>query len=154
MLFFLFLFLFDAEPCKDYLWRLTIPNRQSEVGVLSQWLLDKKQEGDRLWANVGENSKYYVETKLLSPTKYFYIFEHHFLDTVLSTREEKMDLLAQQLHSNPPEFLILSQEDENRIRDMGFQSLMDWVQTSYVKIYDVSENGHFIYVFQDRYSSW
>lgn len=139
----------DFVPARDYIKRLSVPAGRAGIGALSQTLREKARAGDTLWCGLGDNAKYYLESGLLSPTRYLYIFEHHFLDSRLSTGQEKRDLLYRELTTHPPAFILLSEAQATRMRQMGLSNLVDWIASDYQKSWGAVEQGVFIYIRKD-----
>lgn len=146
-LFILALFLgFDGRPLSLYRLRLTTPAGKPPLGAISQTILERKKPGDTLWAGRGDNSKFYFETGLLSPSKYIYVYDHLFLDTWLNSGQEKRDCLTGQLMANPPAYIILSRQDFSHFRGLGLHELMDWIESQYQKDAGVFEEGNELFV--------
>jgi hypothetical protein len=78
-------------------------------------LLTRKKVGDRLWLTSGHASHYHVETGMLSPSRHFASFDHHFIDTWLSTGAEKEKNLLAELKSRPPRFIIAGGEPNSQL---------------------------------------
>lgn len=137
-------------PCffimeSNFIQRLQYPMGNPKIGALSQRLIELKQPGDTLWCNLGDNSKYYVESNMLSPTKYLYVFPHSFLDTSLTTGEGRRQEITSDILENPPRFMILSDAGIVHLRELGFDQLMDFVDTHYQRNTSVREGDKFIY---------
>lgn len=136
----------DFVPLRNYFNRLSLPGGRAGIGALSQTLREKARPGDTLWCGLGDNAKYYVESGLFSPTRYLYIFEHHFLDTWLSTGREKREILYRELTSRPPAFILLSDKQADRMRRMGLKPLVDWIASDYQKSWEAVEQEVLIYI--------
>ncbi len=140
----------DFVPIRSYFQRLSLPNGRAGIGALSQTLREKARPGDTLWCGLGDNSKYYLESGLLSPTRYLYLFEHHFLGSWLSTGQEKREILYRELTNNPPAFILLSERQADRLRQMGLNRLVDWIAINYQKSWEAVEQEVFIYIRKDN----
>ncbi len=137
----------DKDSIMRYKRRVTLPYRDARIGPITQKINETKEEQDQLWASFGEHAKYYVESQLLSPTKYLYIYEHSFLDTFQTTREEKIKRLTNDLKESPPRFIILSSDSLQRMKRMGLVKLVEWIQSHYQRDWGVQEQNTYLYHF-------
>jgi hypothetical protein len=95
--------------------------------------------GDMLWATSGNNSRYYLATGLLSPTRYLFVFDHVFVDSWQSSGEEKLAQLRADLTSSPPRFVIVAEGDASFLESSG---LFAWITEHYERtdVVDVDSN--------------
>jgi hypothetical protein len=63
-------------------------------------------QGDCLWTTYGALARYNFLTGLQSPVRLFYVYDHLFLDTWLSTGEQKLSALKVGLLKAPPRFIV------------------------------------------------
>ena len=124
------LFVFDFDTCDDYLNRLKAPQVRAQVGPVAKYIMTNSRPDDTIWATSGHNSRFYIETRRLSPTKYFYLLDWTFLDTMKSTGEEKKALVAADLRRSPPKFIVMNRTTTDYIRSLG---LRRWMNLNYVK---------------------
>ena len=139
----------DSVPGQMALRRIVTPPGRSGIGPISQAIRERKKAGDTIWVVVGDNSRYYLETGLLSPTKYIYLFEHLFLDTRNSTREEKQNLIRDQLTLHPPTYIILSGRAIACLEKLGLRDRLEWINSHY-EIDNVREEENFLYVYKSQ----
>lgn len=143
--------LFDGKPLKRYIHRISAPAGQAQPGPLANYMNKHAKENDTLWCGIGDHSKYYIETGLLSPTKYLYLFEH--LIYAWPEKEQQkaiVDQVMNEIQTNPPTYIVLSFEDIQRLRKMGFNSLIDWIYRHYQKRDDIREGGTVLYINREK----
>lgn len=144
------MFYVDGQPLSLYRLRMNTPYREADTGIISKTLRDMKKEGDTLWTNLGEYSKYYAESGLLSPCPYLYAYSHLFVDSGGTTAQQKRDALTACLQKNPPAFMVLSDKAFNELEDVKLIALGEWIKQHYTPNFDVTENGAVIYVCKQR----
>lgn len=137
----------DQQPLSLYRLRMNTPYRPAENGILSQTLNEIKNEGDTLWTNMGEYSRYYAETNMQSPCPYIYAYEHLFIDSGGTTGQQKRDALTACLQENPPAYMILSDRAFEELQKVKLIALSEWIKQNYTPNYDVTENGIIIYTY-------
>ncbi len=141
--------LVDQSQVALYRHRMSVPFREVEAGVISKYLNEAKGEDDTLWTNLGEYSKYYAETGMLSPCPYIYAYEHLFIDSGNTTAQQKRDNLTACLQANPPDYMILSEKSLQELEKVKLIALEEWIRQNYEPNYDVMENGTMIYELKD-----
>ena len=81
--------------------------------------MDLMQNYDRtehtIWAPQSDFTWIYYETGFLSPQKHHFFFRHLVLDSLLSTKEEKIEQLREQLDANKPTLFICTPNKETEI---------------------------------------
>lgn len=119
--------------------RSAIPDAAPPNPIL-EFLLDRKEPGDLLWASEGYLAKYYLETGMLSPTPRLAVFSHHLRVGPEGGIDES---IAEEVHrdlmENPPRFII----GVNHLRPgLRTEQGVEWFQLNfrYVPL-DLKENG-------------
>jgi hypothetical protein len=143
----------DQQPLSLYRLRMNTPYRPAEIGILSKTLNESKKEGDTLWTNMGEYSKYYAETNVQSPCPYIYAYAHLFIDSGGTTAQQKRDALTACLQENPPTYMILSDQAFEKLQNVKLIALSDWIKQNYTPNYDITENGIIIYTYNPQIQS-
>ncbi len=139
--------LFDGRPLKRYIYQISAPAGYAQPGRISSYITKHAQENDTLWCGIGDNSKYYIETGLLSPGKYLYLFEHIIFAWPEKEQQETIvDQVMDAIQNNSPTYIVLSFEDIQRLRKMGFNTLIDWIYSHYQKRDDIREGGTVLYI--------
>ena len=109
---------------------------------IGEYIKANSSKKEYIWMTTGSFSKYYIETERLSPTKYFYIFDHLFVDTYFSTSEEKIENIKNDLKRNPPKFIITGIDN---VETVNSSKIIDWVYENYTKL-SVSEGDAILLV--------
>jgi hypothetical protein len=135
----------DFQFIRFHFDRISISASPTRIGPISQTILDHAQPKDTLWCGFGENSEYYQETRLLSPTRYIYLFAHLFEDTLLTTKQEKLEMVVEELKNDPPTFIVISPKHLPRLQEMGLTSLAEWITANYIIQYKVKEGDNLLY---------
>jgi 4-amino-4-deoxy-L-arabinose transferase-like glycosyltransferase len=117
----------DHVTLETYLARLTAPVGKYRIAEISQYVVDNARPGDTLWTTSGHYSRHYVETGLLSPTRYLAPFEHHFIDSRRVSASEKWNELLGALGQRPPRFLV----DDREGHALSHAPLNDWIDANY-----------------------
>jgi hypothetical protein len=143
------LLLFDRQPCSLYQQRQFAEAKPSRIGSLSLAIRNRARVGDTLWAGDGANARIYVETGLLSPTRYLYVYIHSFFDTMLDSAQEKRDRAQRELLQSPPRFFVASKKDIQVFRQVGLNAWMDYVENQYQPLDIAGERGNRLYVRKD-----
>jgi hypothetical protein len=138
--------LLDMQEVRQYVQRLTVNRGRVVTGSLTSAVTELKQEGDTLWVPWINNSRYYHETALLSPIRYPYIADHLFLDTPKSTGEDKRNFLTQSILDSPPAFIIVSDQELVHFRELGLNTLVDWIQQNYERFQRIQERDLYLLV--------
>lgn len=109
------------------------------TSAISTAINNDARPGDMLWATSGNNSRYYLATGLLSPTRYLFVFDHVFVDSWQSSGAEKLAQLRADLAESPPRFVIVAEGDAAFLESSG---LFDWVTEHYerTEVVDVDLN--------------
>lgn len=137
--------IFDFAFVQFHCVRMLAPSGEARIGPISSAILEHAEEGDTLWCGFGENSEFYFETRLLSPTKYLYIYEHIFLDSYKSSKREKRDTLVHELTAHPPRFMVLSNRQIDRLRELEMAALADWIIAHYEVKFPVREGELYLF---------
>ena len=102
--------------------------RRTPSSAIADAIRADARPGDMLWATSGNNSRYYLATGLLSPTRYLFVFDHVFVDSWQSSGAEKLAQLRADLAESPPRFVIVAEGDAVFLRSSG---LFAWVTEHY-----------------------
>lgn len=103
---FLFLMVIDFALPRRLGDRSAIPDAASPNPIL-EFLLDRKQPGDQLWASEGYLARYYLETGMLSPTPRLAVFSHHLRGGPDGAIDRSLvDEVHRDLRENPPRFIL------------------------------------------------
>jgi 4-amino-4-deoxy-L-arabinose transferase-like glycosyltransferase len=111
-----------------FTYRMSQPSRRWNGDGLTRFVLTHTTKTDTIWAPSIPFVGLYVETARLSPTKWFAIQKHFFVDTFDSTGEEKLALLKEQLQSNPPRLVVITPWIQPFLESC---SLMEWIAENY-----------------------
>ena len=110
---------------------LMTPAAKTPAGKLVEYIKAHSSPKDTIWMTCGTFSRYYMMCQRLSPTKYYYIADHLFINTYSNTSKEKTESVKDDLKRNPPKFIITKDfEEVNFIRDAKIQ---DWIKENYYK---------------------
>jgi len=63
--------------------------RHESHSAIADSVADFAQPGDQPWATAGNNSRHYLETSLLSPTRFLFVYDDVFVDTRLDSGTDK-----------------------------------------------------------------
>ncbi|MCA8979512.1 MAG: glycosyltransferase family 39 protein [Planctomycetes bacterium] len=125
--------------------------REFRSSAIATAILAEARPGDTLWATSGNNSRYYLETGLLSPTRYLFVFDHVFVDSWLDTGAEKLARVRADLAEAPPRFVIVAEGDAGFLEHTEF---FDWITRDYVRTDVVDDDpntrGHVARLFVRR----
>ncbi len=146
------LFTFDLSNSKKFAQRFFTPSGRVNLGPISYSLKSRKEPGDTFWAHLGENARYYTEAGLLSPSKYIYLYDHLFLDSWLTTAEEKKNQLINALQTNPPTYTVYSKHDAQIMHDLGLEPFHQWIVKNYKPIPNINDNGKSLWIHHDAHS--
>jgi hypothetical protein len=117
----------DEVTLEAYSARLIAPVGKYRIAEISQYVVDHARPGDLLWTASGHYSRHYVETGLLSPTRYLAPFEHHFIDSPRDSASEKWNELLGALGQRPPRFLVEDREGHA----LPHAPLNAWIDANY-----------------------
>lgn len=121
----------DFRALGQYARDLARPSRRAPPTDVSLYVGDHSSEGDTVWAAPGSYSALYLESGRLSPSSYFFIFKHHFLDTWNSSGGEKLERLRTDLRRHPPKFILVSS-----LPFLEESGIMRWIRENYTPIPD------------------
>jgi 4-amino-4-deoxy-L-arabinose transferase-like glycosyltransferase len=126
--------------------------RDDSESAITAAILAAAEYDDALWATSGNNSRYYLETGLLSPTRFLFVYDHVFVDTWLDSGAQKLEQLRADLADTPPRFVIVAEGDTSFLERHG---LIDWIHEHYQRTDvvddDLNTRGHLarLYVRRD-----
>lgn len=132
----------DKHTYKKYGNQLISPAKKTTGDSVVEYIKANSSKKDSIWMTTGSFSKYYIESERLSPSKYCFIFDHLFVDTYLSTSEEKIEGIKKDLKRNPPKFIITGIDD---VKTVNSSKIIDWVYENYTKL-SVSEGDAILLV--------
>lgn len=138
----------DHSATLQFWHRIALPNGLVNVGPVSRMLQDERDKGATLWVNLGDNSRYYSESGLLSPVKYLYVLDHLFLDTRLSTGEEKRIRLLEDLRQHPPTYIVTSEKSIQHLNSLRLEPVVEWIQSNYEPVPFVRDRDNVLFKYQ------
>lgn len=125
----------DSAALKAFAGRLAEPSRRWQGHPLSEMLRKNTSPGDLMWAPWTPLLN--VETDRLSPTKWFFAFDHLFVDTPASTAVQKFQALHDDLQRHPPRVIVLNAPPGLRLTRatadafLARSGLKDWIAANY-----------------------
>jgi hypothetical protein len=96
-----------------------------------EYIVSRSSADDTIWVQCYKSTGMYADVGRRPATKYVFALEHVFINTLGSTREEKLALLARQLQASRPRFLILEDKDLNTLTFLRDANLIPWIQQEY-----------------------
>ncbi len=118
----------DVVRLKDFADLLAKPAQRWEGDAPTQYIVEHSKPTDTLWTPTYPYTYLYLDTGLLSPTKWLFVLEHLFVTTADSTREEKLAELKGDLERNQPRFIVTSKSGWGLIEKLG---LAEWLKSHY-----------------------
>lgn len=91
---------------------------------ISRFIQENTKPDDPLFVTLC-SSQYYLYANRCSSSRYLYQTSHLFRDTWLSTAEEKLKLLMDELHANPPKFVVLRYSESDYAYQNGIKQWLD-----------------------------
>ncbi len=140
----------DRPAAHAFANRLREPYVASPTGDIAPFVREHRQPGDRLWVSHLNNSRFYVETGLSSPSAYLAFFDAWFRTTPRSTVTDKVLRLRQELVTARPTWVIVGAEDWRVMSGLG---LAPWICGEYQKAPLIDAGFDFtayLYVRKDR----
>jgi hypothetical protein len=136
------LLVFDGKACAEFINRVRSSWGTTSDTPLVAYIRERALPDDTLWAGSAFNSRFYVQTGLLSPTKYIYLLDWTLMTTPAASEQEKKDLIAADLRRARPRFLLGFTEGPDVYETVGVKS---WLSANY-RLVDVRETvGHRLY---------
>jgi len=120
----------DRTSAQTFWARLREPFVASPTGEIAPFVREYRQPGDRLWVSHLNNSRFYVETGLSSPSAYLAFFDAWFRTTPGSSVTDKVLRLRQELVTARPTWLVVGDEDWRVMSGLG---LAPWICHDYLK---------------------
>jgi hypothetical protein len=139
--------MFDAKACVDFVARLKIKNAEPRPTPIVEYIRAHAKANDTLWIGSAFNSRFYLETGLLSPTKFFYILDWPLLSTRAATSQQKQETLLAELWKRPPRFIL---ENSDAIHLFDKTQTRKWI-TEHYAIADVREGSVSLYVYDNGF---
>ena len=102
--------------------------RRKSHSAIAYSVAELARPGDQLWATAGNNSRYYLETGLLSPTRFLFVYDHVFVDTWLDSGTDKLAQLRSDLDERTPRFVVVS---DGATLFLEQTDLLDWIRSNY-----------------------
>jgi hypothetical protein len=99
-------FCVDHRALIGYARGLAAPIGEPDFGPLVPAILAGSTREDRIWVSSGYLARLYVETGRLSPTRYLASFPHHFIDTARASKDQKIEMMINEIKHDPPKFII------------------------------------------------
>jgi 4-amino-4-deoxy-L-arabinose transferase-like glycosyltransferase len=121
----------DKQTYMEYKKYLMTPAKKVTPDSIVEYIKANSSKYETIWMTTGTFSRYYMESERLSPTKYFYITDHFFVDTYLSTAKEKVKGIMADLRRNPPKFIIGGIDDVKTVKRAKIQK---WINENYDKV--------------------
>ncbi|MCA9434461.1 MAG: glycosyltransferase family 39 protein [Candidatus Omnitrophica bacterium] len=108
--------------------RPPLPEKVEEEPLV-HYLKERMHPGDSLWVASGYLADCYLETGMLSPTRYLAVFKHH-LELGASRRIDwsRVERIQDDLKESPPEFIVGSQILQ---RPLGDPKFVQWLEPRY-----------------------
>lgn len=130
------LVLWDTLALQEFAAKLREPFHSRQPGPIARYIRERSEPDERIWAANGSIAWIYLESQRLSATRYYGMFDHHFLGTWKSTEQEKRDRLLRDLQEAKPPFVVL---DLKYIpRD---ERVIDWIYDHYQRAPVLEEGG-------------
>lgn len=137
--------MFDGKACMDFVDRLKIHGEEPPPTPIVEYIRAHAKADDTLWIGSAFNSRFYLETGLLSPTKYFYILDWTLLSTRAATTMQKQMALQADLQRAPPTFIL----GYSGVKDVfDITETRKWI-TEHYAIADVREGPVSLYVYDN-----
>lgn len=127
----------DRHIYREYKKYLMMPSEKVTPDKIAEYIKANGSQEDTIWITSGKFSRYYIESERLSPTKYYYMADHFFVDTYLDTAEEKIEGIKEDLRRNPPKFIVTGINNVKIVKRAGIQ---DWIDENYYEL-PVSTDG-------------
>jgi hypothetical protein len=121
----------DKGVYTEYEKHLMTPAKKATPDAIAEYIKANSSKEETIWMTTAVLPRYYTETERLSPTKYYFLSDQFFVNTYLSTIEEKIENLKDDLKRNPPKFIIGG--DQN-VRIVKWAKIQDWVNENYYKL--------------------
>lgn len=125
------LMLYDAGEYNAFLRRFSSAQTAYEAGEITSYLKENARLGDALWAGSGVTAHYYLESRLLAPSKYIYVLDHLFIDTPEKSGKSRLKALNEEMQSKQPRFIILSRRQDAGITLIINGKLGRWIHEKY-----------------------
>jgi tetratricopeptide (TPR) repeat protein len=115
--------------------QLAEPSKRWQGHELSSVIRNNTSPRDEIW--VPWAPLLYMESHRLSPTKWYFVFDHLFIDTPRSSAEEKYRTLKMELEQRPPRVIVLNApvgRGRTRANADAFlrrSDLKDWIAENY-----------------------
>lgn len=120
----------DVQPIQSLFTRWMQPFQPYSPSEFASYLRKIARPGDTLWSVSLNYTELYLETEMLSPTRYYAFFTHQFIDTPLETAQQKFDSVVRALQTQPPTFILV---EPHYTTSVLFESgLFEWIQAEYV----------------------
>jgi len=108
--------------------RPDLPVERTEDKVLT-YLEEHREADSTLWVTNGYQARYYLQTRMTSPTRYLAIFDHHLqLGSTSDTDPEKIGEIHSDLMANPPGFIVGHEIIEGPLYRKDF---LEWLEPRY-----------------------
>jgi hypothetical protein len=123
---FFLLLLHDRQQIAGWIGTLGKPYRPYQISDISQAATEVLQNYDPaehvIWAPQSDFTWIYYETGFLSPQKHHFFFNHLLMDSLLSTKEEKLEELKETLDANKPTLFVCTPDKEVEIVEFFLQN--------------------------------
>lgn len=120
--------LIDSIHFKYLVHSVKSPSKRWEGDSIAQTVKRHTKKTDTIWVPSPPYMCWYLDADRLSPTKWLFIGDHLFIDTPDSTGQEKLALLKNQLQSNPPRIVAITEQSQPFFDRYG---LTEWVKANY-----------------------
>ncbi len=127
------LILVDGRSVLDAGQRLAKPLLRYEGSALAREISELTSLDDPVWLP-HRSCSVYLESRRLSPTKWYYITSNLFMDTWDSSKAEKVAELRAQLGRCPPKLIVTDKASAELLQTLG---VMVWINSDYAP----SESG-------------
>jgi hypothetical protein len=121
----------DKQIYMEYKNYVMMPAKKAVPDAIAEYIKANSSKEETIWMTTAVLPRYYLESERLSPAKYYFLSDQFFVNTYLSTIEEKVKSLKADLKRNPPKFIITGNEN---IRIVKWAKIQDWVNENYYKL--------------------
>ncbi|KJR41003.1 membrane protein [Candidatus Magnetoovum chiemensis] len=120
------IFFFDINPVRQYIKWISLSASAADKTAIGQYITKTSAEGDLIWVSGCVLSVVYLETKRLSAAKYVCLEDYYLIDTLFSSKEDKINTVKEQLMRNRPKIIIV--DDRHILEKIN---IMKWINDEY-----------------------
>lgn len=136
----------DIGAIQRFAHRMTLPETRWPGHELSALIRAKTDPGDLIWAPW--KPLLYIESRRFSPTRWYFAFDHLFIDTPLSTGADKLKELRDDLQRRPPRVIVFNappgkyRTKEHARRLLARAELTTWIAQSYEVVSGTEDDAY------------